>query len=201
VTHRRKLTILIVDDHEVVRWGFALMFGEQPWVGRCVAAGDSAEALRRVREDRPGVALVDLIIGDDSGSELCAKVRAASPETRVLLISGHGRISAQAARAVGASGFVPKDWPASDVARAVRMVGMGMTLFEPESETPVGALSERERAVLDLMAGGATNREIARRLLLSPHTVKEYTSALYQKLEARNRAEAVRRAERLGLLA
>ena len=62
-------------------------------------------------------------------------------------------------------------------------------------------LSEREREVLDLIASGATNREIAERLYLSPHTIKEHTSTLYKKLKARNRAEAVRRAERLGLLA
>jgi two-component system response regulator DesR len=65
---------------------------------------------------------------------------------------------------------------------------------------PATPLSEREREVLDLIASGATNREIAARLYLSPHTVKEYTSALYRKLEVRNRAEAVQRAQRLGLI-
>jgi two-component system response regulator DesR len=82
---------------------------------------------------------------------------------------------------------------------AVRMVGKGMTVFAPRSEGPAAPLSDRERAVLALMASGATNREIAERLFLSPHTVKEHTSALYRKLGARNRTEAVRRAERLGL--
>jgi DNA-binding NarL/FixJ family response regulator len=79
------------------------------------------------------------------------------------------------------------------------MVSRGMTVFAPRREHPSARLSEREREVLTLMASGATNREIAERLYLSPHTVKEHTSALYRKLRVRNRAEAVRRAERLGL--
>ena len=105
------------------------------------------------------------------------------------------------ARACGASGFVPKDWPAADIARAVRMVALGMALFEP-APPPLAqlVLTGRERDVLERVAGGATNREIAAELHLSPHTVKEHTSALYRKLEVRNRAEAVQRAQRLGLL-
>ena len=83
---------------------------------------------------------------------------------------------------------------------AVRRVGMGMTTFAPKADQPVPMLSEREREVLELIAGGSTNREIAQRLYLSPHTVKEHTSALYRRLNARNRAEAVQRAQRIGLL-
>ena len=80
------------------------------------------------------------------------------------------------------------------------MVGLGMTLFEPESKATRSLLTDREREVLELVAAGATNREIAGRLFLSPHTVKDHTSALYRKLGARNRAEAILRAQRQGLL-
>ena len=94
----------------------------------------------------------------------------------MLLISGAGRISPNAAKAAGAAGFVSKDWPAADIAGAVRMVGLGMTVFRPH-EAPGGPpLTDREREVLDLIASGATNREIAGRLYLSPHTIKEHTS-------------------------
>jgi DNA-binding NarL/FixJ family response regulator len=197
----RQLRVLVVDDHDVVHWGFRVLFGEQPWVQRCLAARTGAEALELLPSLHPDVALVDLFLSNESGADVCASIRKASPSTRVLLISGAGRMSPAAARAAGASGFVSKDWAAGEVARAVRMVGLGMTMFAPTSQQPAPLLSEREREVLDLVAAGSTNREIAQALFLSPHTVKEHTSALYRKLGARNRAEAVQRAQRVGLLA
>lgn len=196
----RSLRILVVDDHDVVHWGFKLMLGEQPWVERFLSAKSGADAVDLARRYEPHVALVDLFLGAESGAEVCTRLREASPTTRVLLISGAGRISPSAAQAAGASGFVPKDWEAGDVARAVRMVGLGMTVFEPRDDAAAGLLTEREQEVLDLVATGATNAEIAQRLFLSPHTVKEHTSSLYRRLEVRNRAEAVQRAQRLGLL-
>lgn len=196
----RRLRVLVVDDHDVVHWGFRVLLGEQPWVERYVAARTGTEALALLPTLKPDVALVDLFLVGESGADVCASIRRASPSTRVLLISGAGRMSPAAARAAGASGFVSKDWEAHEVARAVRMVGLGMTMFAPTSEQPAPLLSEREREVLDLIAAGSTNREIAERLYLSPHTVKEHTSALYRKLRARNRAEAVQRAQRIGLL-
>jgi two-component system response regulator DesR len=192
--------VLVVDDHDVVQWGFRVLLGEQPWVERCLAARTGAEALKLTEAYRPDVALVDLFLSDESGAELCESIRLLSPQTRVLLISGSGRMSPHAARAAGASGFVPKHLDAREVVAAVYRVGLGLTLFPPKAEQPQALLSEREREVLDLIAAGATNREIAERLYLSPHTVKEHTSALYRKLRARNRAEAVQRAQRLGLL-
>jgi two-component system response regulator DesR len=196
----RSLRVLVVDDHDVVHWGFRLMLGEQPWVERFLSARNGQEAEEMARRYAPHVALVDLFLGGESGAEVCERLRAASPVTRVLLISGAGRISPSAARAAGASGFVSKDWDAGVGARAVRMVGVGVTVFEPQREAAPTLLSEREREVLDLIAQGATNPEIAKRLFLSPHTVKEHTSTLYRKLKVRNRAEAVQRAQRLGLI-
>ncbi len=196
---RRRLRVLVVDDHDVVQWGFRLLLTQQPWVERCLSATNAAQALALAQRYQPHVALVDLFVGDESGAEICETLRRASPVTRVLLISGVGGISARAAKLAGASGFISKDWAAQDVARAVRMVGLGMTLFTPQSEQPTGLLSERERQILAQLATGATNREIAARLHLSPHTVKEHTSALYRKLDVRNRTQAVQRAQRIGL--
>jgi DNA-binding NarL/FixJ family response regulator len=110
-------------------------------------------------------------------------------------------MSPAAARAAGASGFVSKDTGAAELTRAVRTIAAGGSVFATESAASGGTpISGREREVLRLIAAGATNREIAGELFLSPHTVKEHTSALYRKLDARNRAEAVQRAQRLGLL-
>ena len=195
-----RLRVLVVDDHDVVHWGFRLMLAELPWVERCLSARTGDEAVALAQRYEPHVALVDLFVGEESGPDISERLHVARPGVNVLLVSGAGRISAATARACGASGFVPKDWPAGDIARAVRMVGLGMTVFEPAEEPPGPALSEREQEVLDCIATGATNREIALTLHLSPHTVKEHTSAVYRKLDVRNRAEAVQVAQRLGLL-
>jgi DNA-binding NarL/FixJ family response regulator len=199
-----RLRVLVVDDHDVVHWGFRLMLTQQPWVERCVSAHSGAEALVLAGRYRPHVALVDLFIGEESGAEVCERLRAERPATRVLLFSGAGEISPRAARAAGASGFASKDWPARRIASAVRMVGMGGTVFSARAEEGASGgamgLSERERDVLLLMAEGRTNPEIGEALHLSRHTVKEHSSAVYRKLGVRNRTEAVQRAQRLGLV-
>jgi two-component system response regulator DesR len=195
-----RLRVLVVDDHDVVQWGFRLLLERQPWVERCLAATSGAEARSIVQRAKPDVALVDLFLGSESGAEVCEGLRAASPQTKVLLVSGAGSISPAAAKAAGASGFVSKDWGAPDVVKAVRMVGLGMDVFTPIEDPDQLPLSKREREVVGLIASGATNREIAERLYLSPHTVKEYTSSVYRKLGVRNRAEAVKHAQRIGLI-
>jgi DNA-binding NarL/FixJ family response regulator len=195
-----RIRVLVVDDHDIVQWGFRLVLERQPWVERCLVARDGDEALALAAEARPQVALVDLFLGEQSGADICESLREASPNTKILLISGAGSISQAAARTAGASGFVSKDWGAPDIVKAVRMVGLGMDVFAPTEETVQMPLSDREREVVSLIAAGSTNREIAERLFLSPHTVKEYTSGVYRKLGVRNRAEAVKRAQRLGLI-
>jgi DNA-binding NarL/FixJ family response regulator len=195
----RPLRVLVVDDHDVVHWGFRLMLGQLRWVERCLSARTGSEALAVCRRYEPHVALVDLLLGGESGPEVCERLRQAAPAPRVLLMSGAGGISPRAARAAGAAGFVSKDCSASEIARLVRRVGDGLEAFTDSASSDVPALSDREREILLLIADGATNREIAAVLFLSPHTVKEHTSTLYRKLGARNRADAVQRAQRLGL--
>jgi DNA-binding NarL/FixJ family response regulator len=192
--------LLVVDDHEVVQWGFRLLLERQSWVERCAAARSGAEALEQIPALRPQVALVDLFLADSSGAELCQEIRERFPKTRVLLISGAGSVSPSVAKAAGASGFVSKDWGAADVVQAVRMVALGMQVFtDSRNDAPV-SLSDRETEVIELVATGYTNQEIADHLFLSPHTVKDHASAIYRKLSVRNRAEAVSEAQRLGLI-
>ena len=196
------LRVIIVDDHDVVHWGFRLLLSRQPWVEVCEAARTAKEALALVDRLKPDVALVDLFLGDESGAELTKEIRSRSPETRVLLISGAGTVSRAAATSAGAAGFVLKDWGATDVVKAVRMVALGMEVFGPQVEASPATmgLTAREREVLAEIATGATNREIGDHLFLSPHTVKEHTSSIYRKLGVRNRAAAVQNAQQLGLL-
>jgi two-component system response regulator DesR len=198
----RPLRLLVVDDHDVVHWGLRIMLERLPWVERSYSAHDGAEAVASTTRNRIDLALVDLFVGPESGPEICERLHGVRPGVRVLLISGAGHISSRAAAACGASGFVSKDWRGTDIVRAVRMVAMGMSVFEDEApEGQAGpALSERERQVLVLVADGSSNREIASELNISAHTVKEYASALYRKLEVRNRMEAVKRAEKFGLI-
>ena len=199
MTEPGKLRVLVVDDHDVVQWGFRLLLDRQSWVERCIAASTGAEAVEACRKLRPEVALVDMLLGGESGAEVCEEIRAVSPNTRVLLISGAGVVSPNVARAAGASGFISKDWSAVDVVKAVRMVSLGTEVFADHAPLD-SPLSEREQEVLSLIATGSTNKEIAVHLHLSPHTVKEHTSAIYRKLGVRNRAEATRQAQRLKIL-
>ncbi len=198
-THPR-LRVLVADEQEIVHWGFRSLLTQQEWVERYIAAQTAEETIELARAHEPHVAMVDITVGDDSGAVLCQRIREVSPRTRVLLMSRNGGITAQSARAAGAFGSVPKDWSAHDLAGAARMVALGMTVFAPDREQAGTLLSERERQVLQLIAGGSTNREIAERLFLSPHTVKDHTSTLYRKVKAKNRADAIQRAQRLGLL-
>ena len=194
------LRVLVVDDHDVVHWGFRLLLERQAWVKSCAAATGGDDALQQAARLKPHVALVDLFLSGESGAEVAEELRRADPEMKVLLISGAGRISPAVARAAGASGFVSKDWGAADVVRAVRMVALGQEVFAPGPEENEVALSPREREVVTHISHGSTNAEIAQALFLSPHTVKEHTSAIYRKLGVRNRAEAVKAAQRQGLI-
>jgi two-component system response regulator DesR len=194
------LRVLVVDDHDVVHWGFRLLLERQTWVESCVAATSGPEAIAQAAKMRPHVALVDLFLAGESGAEVAEELLRAHPQLKVLLISGAGRISPAVARAAGASGFVSKDWGAADVVRAVRMVALGQEVFAPAPSANGAELSPREREVVSHISRGSTNAEIAKALYLSPHTVKEHTSSIYRKLGVRNRAEAVKAAQRLGLI-
>lgn len=195
-----EICVLVVHEHEVAQLGYRVILGGQPWVRRCLAASDTPLALGMADRYRPRVALIDAKIGDESGADLAPRLREISPTTRVLLTAHAAPLPAGVLRAAGAAGFVPANCSAAELVRAVAEVARGMTLLSSRRLRADGPLSERELAVLAAIGRGSTNREIAGELHISPHTVKQHTSALYRKLRTRNRAEAVQRGQRLGLL-
>ena len=199
--HDRKFRVLVVDDQEIVTWGFRLLLTREAWVERCVTAVTTQQAVAYASRFMPHVALVDVLMGSESGVEVARKIRGVSPDTRILLTSGAARISPKAVRAAGAAGFVSKAWPPEDLARAVRMVGLGLNLTRPAEPEPVTSqLTPRERDVLQRIANGETNAQIGTDLALSLHTVKQHASSIFRKLDVHNRAEAVQRGQRLGYI-
>src|SRR4051812_40190572 len=170
----RKLGVLVVDDHDVVHWGFRLMLTQQPWVERCLSARTGDEALALAERYSPHVALVDLFIGDESGPDVCGRLRELSPQTRVLLISGAGRISPQAARAAGAAGRARRGAaPAGAGRRRADARAAGRAAGPPPPGRPPAAprgarVPARARVGAPPTAGGATNAGIGRGLSRRP---------------------------------
>jgi DNA-binding NarL/FixJ family response regulator len=197
----RRLSVLVVDDHDIVHWGMRVVLVQQDWIERCVPARTGDEAVDRARRYQPHVALVDLFVGDEAGTHIVRRIREAHPPARVLMISGASRISTASARAAGAAGFVTKDRSAAEIVDAIQRVGTGGEVFDTPAPIATQRLTAREREVLELVGAGLTNAEIAAQLQLSPNTVKEHASTMFRKLGARNRADAVQRAQRLGLIA
>jgi DNA-binding NarL/FixJ family response regulator len=200
--HGRRLNVLVIDDHDVVHWGLRTMLERLPWVTAAWSARSGAEAFQIAASNEIDLALIDLFVGNESGVDICERLHVVRRGVKVLLISGAGQISPRAAASCGASGFVTKDQRGMELVRAVWAVAMGESAFDDSVGVigPRPILSKREREVLVQLAAGATNREIAARLHLSPHTVKEYASTLYRKLEVANRIQAARRAEQLRLI-
>lgn len=198
-TGSRRIGVLVVHSHDIVRLGFRLLLARVPWVERCLGASNPEQAMELWQRYEPHVALIDLFLDATAGSDLCIALRRARPHGRVLLMSSSEHMTRTAARSAGASGFVPTGSSAAAIVHAVRLAGMGRFISQPKCEHQ-DMLSKRQREVLRLMAAGETNHEIGSKLGLSPHTVKGHTCALYRRLEVRNRAEAVRRAQQIGLL-
>ena len=196
--------VFLVDDHEVVRRGIAdlLESDDLQIVGE---AGSVAEALVRVPATRPDVAVLDVRLPDGNGVELCRELRSQFPELRCLMLTSFDDDEALfGAIMAGAAGFVLKQVRGTALVSAVRTVAAGGSLLdarstaavmrriqtEQERAEPLRALSDQERAVLELIAEGLTNRQIGERLFLAEKTVKNYVSHLLAKLGLEHRTQA-----------
>ncbi|MER7986154.1 response regulator transcription factor [Streptomyces noursei] len=190
-----------MDENELVQAGLCSVLSEEPWVASCLVAASVEMAWQVAQRHRPQLVLVSTSLGGRSGLELCLTFKEHMSHVRVVLMSGEGRMSAAQALQHGAVASLSKHMPRAAIAAALRRVAEGARVFPKDSGPSAVQLSPRELDILQHVASGLSNPEVAASLNLSRHTVKQHTSAVYRKLGVRNRAQAASRAQELGLLA
>jgi DNA-binding NarL/FixJ family response regulator len=200
--HQAPITVVIADDHPVVRQGLAVLFEVQDDIVMIGQASDGAEAVRLTLECDPDVLLLDLKLPGLDGMGVLAELRARGTRTRVLVLTSAAGPSGPAlALQAGAAGFLYKDVDPDALVRAIRSVHDGHTVLAPEAAGLVAArpggdargfaaLTGREREVLALLAAGRSNREIARSLRVAEKTVKTHVSSVLAKLGVADRTQA-----------
>lgn len=212
-----EITILLVDDHAVLRAGLRLLLDSQPDMRVLGEAGDAREALAHAENLKPGVILLDLTLPGLGGLTALPTLRKAAPEARILILTMHDDVGyLRQALCAGASGYVLKKAADSELLCAIRAVMRGEVYIHPaltraligdlipaaaETHDPWETLSEREHEVLILVARGHTAAEIAQQLNLSPKTVETYRARAMEKLHLRSRAALVQFALARDLLA
>jgi DNA-binding NarL/FixJ family response regulator len=206
------MKVVLVDDHEVVRQGLKTLIDGHDDLDVVGEAGDVDNAIRQVGYHSPDVVVMDVRLPDGTGVEACREIRSRWPDVKVLMLTSYADEEALVSSIMaGASGYVLKRIDSDDLVDAVRRVGNGESLLDPnltdrlfarirgdEPDDPLLArLSPQERKILDLIAEGKTNRQIAEELFLAEKTVKNYVSNLLSKLEMSRRSEAAAYAARL----
>lgn len=208
------IRILIADDHPIVREGLSAVLETQPDFAIVGTAANGAQAVAQAATLQPDITLLDLELPELDGVAALRAIRAANPVARVLIFTAFDtdeRILA--AVQAGAQGYLLKGAPRDELFQAIRVVHSGGSLLQPVvaarllrqvRQPPAPALAEplteREHEVLQLLARGRQNKEIAHNLIISERTVKFHVSAILSKLSAGNRTEAVSRAAQLGLI-
>jgi len=192
--------VLVVDENELVQAGLRSILVNEPWVASCLMAPSAEVAWRVAHRHHPQLILVSTSLSGRSALELCRAFRDRMPHVRVVLMSGEGPVSASMGRLNGAAASLSKQMPRQTIAAALQKVAEGAKIFPRDTGTAAVRLSPRELDVLQHLAAGLSNPEVAAALSLSRHTVKQHTSAVYRKLGVRNRAQAASRAQELGLL-
>jgi DNA-binding NarL/FixJ family response regulator len=204
------ITLLVVDDHPVVRNGLTGMFASDPDFEVVGEAGDGAEAVRLARALRPDVILMDLRMPGTDGVTAIGELARHGVSSRVLVLTTYDTDSyVVPAVEAGATGYLLKDAPRDELLRAVRAAARGESVLAPAvagrlmnrvRAPSAGPLSQRELQVLELVAAGRNNREAAAALFISEATVKTHLLNIYAKLGVSDRAAAVAEAFHRGLL-
>jgi DNA-binding NarL/FixJ family response regulator len=209
------IRLMLADDHRMLREGLGRSMREQGFdiVGE---AGDGAEAVAMAMRLRPDVILMDVTMPEMDGVEACRAIRKDLVGTQVVMLTMHAdqEVLASAIRA-GASGYLVKDCSTEEIAAAVRMAASGETALSPQLAASMlnevrkwdkaaaeeeRIVTKREEEVLQLIADGCSTPEVAAKLYISQKTVKNHLASIYQKLDARDRTQAVLAAVRMGIV-
>jgi DNA-binding NarL/FixJ family response regulator len=208
----QSISVFLLDDHEVVRRGVAALLSAEPDLEVVGEASTAAQALARIPALRPDVAILDVRLPDGDGVSVCREIRSRLPEVACLMLTSFADDDALFdAVMAGAAGYVLKQIHGTDLVGAVRTVASGQSLLDPRStarmlerlreqaskKDPLGALSEQERRILELIGEGLTNRQIGERMFLAEKTVKNYVSNLLAKLDMQRRTQAAALAAQL----
>ena len=203
----RPLRLLVVDDHEVVRQGLVALIDRREKFQVVAEAGTVEEALDAARRFQPDLVIMDVRLPDGSGIEACREIRAELPNTRVVMLTSYPDEEAVLSAIIaGASGYLLKQIRARDLVSALEAVGRGESLLDPAVTEKVlervrriasgtytdelAQLTAQEQKILQLVAEGKTNKEIASEVFLSDKTVKNYVSSILAKLNLQRRAQA-----------
>ncbi len=199
------LRVFLLDDHEVVRQGLKMLLDSEPDLEVVGEASTAEEALARVPALRPDIAVLDVRLGNGDGVEVCRELRQRMPELSCLMLTSFADDDAlMAAILAGASGYVLKQIRGNDLVEAIRTVGNGGSLLDPQTTTrvlermrhqptvrhPLDVLTDQERRIVELIGEGLTNREIGQRMFLAEKTVKNYVSSVLSKLGLVRRTQA-----------
>lgn len=200
-------SLLVVDDHEIVRQGLVALLGRRPEFHVVAEAGTVAEAIAAARRFHPDLVIMDVRLPDGSGIEACREIRGELPDTRVVMLTSYPDEDAvMSAIVAGASGYLLKQVRSRELVSALEAVGRGESLLDPAvtgrvlerirrvatSDQPdeLAQLTPQEQKILLLVAEGKTNKEIAADVFLSDKTVKNYVSSILAKLNLERRAQA-----------
>ena len=204
--------VFLLDDHEVVRTGLRALLEACDDIDVVGEADTVAEALIRIPEVQPDVAILDVRLPDGSGVEVCRDVRSASPDIACVMLTSYADDEALIASILaGAAGYVLKQVGSLDLLDTIRRAGSGESLLDPaltdrvlerlregpKTDPRLASLTPQERKILDLIAEGYTNRQIAENMFLAEKTVKNYVSNLLAKLGMERRTQAATFAARL----
>ncbi len=202
-----KVTVLLVDDHEMVRVGLRSLLSGERAIEVVGEAASAAEGVAQAARLRPDVVVMDVRLPDESGVEACREIRAEAPGVQVIMLTSYADDEAVFASIMaGASGYFLKQIRGEELVRAIETVAAGGSLLDPtvtrkvlekvkrlasgHQPDEIATLSAQERRVLALVAEGKTNKEIAAAMGLSDKTVKNYLSHVFEKLNLTRRAEA-----------